>query len=258
MCDLSRSEGEIIMYLRQQIGMGMKIVASFGLGIVFGFFLQAIFKDEPSGSSIAKSVQPEPVPALHIDSAFSTGKNPLQTNQIKILVQENSNLRNEIDEYKKQIAAYKHADLNTAGLSENKIKANALQEFKAIQAANDVAKYIASSGADYPRIMESSFKSENIDFSWAAGNEEKISTLFRNNPALNDFVPELVECRSTRCQIRMNPANDEDANRVMELLSKALINNKLELSATSVMSAPDLSSGALNLYIGRNDDVKFF
>lgn len=178
--------------------------------------------------------------------------------QLNLLQEENTKLKLVLKNYNNQLPEQKKSDQDSTNASYNFIRNKVLKEVKSIQSAADFAKYVAASNSDYRLDIDNKFKEEAADLSWSGKHEEKIINFFNDTHALHDFVPELVECKSTKCKIRINVPNIEDSNRLTELFSKALIENDLDGSGTSVISTPDLSKGFVNLYVGKNEDTPLF
>lgn len=222
------------------------------LGFILGFSAHLYLAGDRSGHALALKFGSDEIKQLGFFERIS------MLDEMKLLQDENTNLKSALIERDKLLSASKITEQKPIDSSESRIRNNLLIEFKAVQAATDFARYLAISGADYQVGLDNKFKTEDVDLSWVGQYEEKINKLFSENNTLSDFVPELIECKSTMCKIRINVANNEDSNRVMELFSKALVNNEFGITGTNVISAPELSKGIVNLYVGKNDDVKLF
>ncbi len=183
-----------------------------------------------------------------------------ENQQLRILQEENKNLKQELAKLHNLLSARSSIAPDFCGTNVNygKSRENAVRKIMAMQQVTDFAAYASAPNFDYVQDLSNKFNSETIDNPWAIDNREKILTLFSENTLLSSYVPETVECRNVRCQIRVRVSDNQDANKLMNSFSTVLADSKSTLSATSVISAPDLSNGVVTLYIGRHEEESLF
>lgn len=206
------------------------------------------------------------LPATTIDSDnLSNVQNSLE-NQLAALEQENSDLKKTIDLLLKnptlnhskpaighEVDTTEPQDKNSKEISEH---------YKIFKRTEELSKYISSLPDSEPtalyRDLDSKFASEPIDYNWSYDYEEKLHDLFANNELLKNSIPEVITCKTNKCQIKFRISDSEQANQVTANFADKLHSSELDINKVEVIAASDLNQGLLSLYVTRNSELKAY
>lgn len=194
-----------------------------------------------------------------------TSINDNSDTQLQLLHAENSALKKQLAELKKTLDEAQvsmAAKSPTAFEEPTDLPASAINEqYQNLKRANDFSSYqseLAAKNISMEKDLENKFNAEAVDYEWAADYQEKISTLFANTNTLQEITPELIECKTHKCQIKIRITDNTQANHFTNAFSTAIDANTLNIQKTDVIAAPDFSQGFLNLYIAKNNHIKIY
>lgn len=193
---------------------------------------------------------------------------PLDTD---ILFDELQQLKLDNELLKKQLAGINHksrveisSQENSAPTEKEEFVAQEIifnEQYQTLKRAEDFSKYtseLETRNTSLEKDMEEKFQTESVDYEWASAYQEKLSSLFSSTSTLTEAEPDLIECKTNRCQIKIRVTDSAHANALTTAFSSALDTNTLEIQKTAVIAAPNFSQGLLNLYIAKNNQVNIY
>lgn len=102
--------------------------------------------------------------------------------------------------------------------------------------------------------LRTKFEAEPVDYAWAGGHEARLDRLFDDDKELSEFVPEKINCKSTKCRVTIPISSYHEANQAMKTITAALATNSNEFKGAMVMAIPTPSTGFVDFYIARSND----
>ncbi len=133
------------------------------------------------------------------------------------------------------------------------------EQYRTLKRADQFASYVETlsvKGISLEKDMEDKFQAEAIDYDWAPDYQETLGELFTQDSSLREAMPETIECKTYRCQIKIRITDSDHANQITAAVSSALQTSALE--KTDVIAAPNFSQGYLNLYIAKNNQSPIY
>lgn len=141
----------------------------------------------------------------------------------------------------------------------------------AVQVSNEIAAIMAvqselkeiedftrlNKQSDFSSAVDSVFKSENVDASWANESEANIQRFFRDTPEILNYPPDLIECRTTRCKVSLVIADKEKMVDVSQIVLEEIDKNSYELTK-KVMVTMNRETGSLFFYIAKDESIKLY
>lgn len=112
---------------------------------------------------------------------------------------------------------------------------------------------LTSSDFDLNREMQIGFERESINVFWAEEQEAKMQNVFNVNSDFSGIALKEVSCRSTQCRLSIAITDMDQANTLVELVSKAVQD---EQPYSTVIATPDEQAGVTKIYIS-NDRNSF-
>lgn len=214
-------------------------------------------RDVPIGSSVAELPN---APALTNAQQQKLWRLEQENTQLKLA------LKNRLQSDMASAAISAHGKHDAGGdkkpVTEAEVTAKVYaQHFDQLQRAADFSRYtnnLEARGQTMFNDLAEKFSSEPVDYSWAPDYQQKIAQIFAEVESLQKLVPGAIECRTSKCQIKIPVTGSDEANQMTAAFAAAIQDNQSGVAKTEVLATPDLSRGQLNLYIAKNNTFKVY
>lgn len=239
---------------RQQELLKTTIIAIvfLGLGVGLGYRLGA---DSVSPISAAPTLA-EHIVTAPAESRELSDQSHRVADDIQQLREQNRRLTTELESLRK---AQPVREVEDAQADASPAIADLEAYYNLRKNSDDFSQYLQNSAQNnggYVQDLAAKFDAEPVDTQWATDYENRLNSLLESDALANSLIPQSVVCKSRRCQIQVSIASIEQANQVMEAFSAAINNNQLAIDKGMVVSAPDIKSGVMNLYLARDASIK--
>lgn len=171
---------------------------------------------------------------LAASSGTSDTETQLLIANIKKLSAENLSLQEQIallnaqhQDEKKAAAAPNITPIETIAAEQPSLD----DQYRTLKRADQFASYVealSTKGISLEKDMEDKFQAEAIDYNWAPDYQETLSELFTQDNSLRETLPETIECKTHRCQIKIPITDNDQANQITAAVSSALQANSFE------------------------------
>lgn len=135
---------------------------------------------------------------------------------------------------------------------------NALDSSIALKKSEEFSRYsqsLVEKGISLQKDIFEQFQKEPVDSEWAPFYEEKIRHFFIGTKSLNDYEPDSILCKTTKCQIQLYVANDQELADAAQRFTNAFLSDGDFVQHSDVVAVPDFSKKTVLLYIGRDKDT---
>jgi hypothetical protein len=103
---------------------------------------------------------------------------------------------------------------------------------------------------DISSYAPDTFKNEPVDSYWASDYQLMLDNYFRNEPELNNLIPQSIECKTSLCKISFAITDAQEQNSVSMQFLSVLKNNKNKIPVQVLFGN---NPEALDIYIPRSD-----
>ncbi len=126
-------------------------------------------------------------------------------------------------------------------------------DYSLISELNNIGRLNGQSVGHLLSVTEESFASEIADRNWASDYERTLKSMFQDNDAIADYVPEQIECREKSCKISIPGADSQNQSIMSENLLKTIVNNSQGVNGKASIFY-DESKSKLIVYLARNEN----
>lgn len=226
------------------------------VGIILGFFVFSSPQSHTNKNPHLQLVTETAELALRQKIADLTIDNKrLQSQLFALEKQQSENVLSQISSSEGSITPIEPVD------EERKAKELA-QHFEQFQKIQSLSNYLGSiedeSDSALYKNLEQNFSAEEVDYIWASDYENKIHQLIAEHDPFNALAYTSITCKTHRCQIKISASTAEEANQLTMAFAESISKNRAGVNPVQVLSATDLSSGFLDLYIAKDQHLNAF
>lgn len=98
--------------------------------------------------------------------------------------------------------------------------------------------------------LQQDFSIETIDETWAPTYQQQLEDLIRNDDQLRNYLPDDIECRSSKCLMRIRYYSDEERDKLSDQLVNAIQKNTSGIYPEVVIS-PSEDTQTLEIILNR-------
>jgi hypothetical protein len=237
-------------------------LATLGIGMALGATITTAKLNQPAQTStdysatatVADPIAVTPTTAAHV--LRSAQLTQLQ-HTIEQLQRENQDLRQQSASPPSSTNPVKNQECTDAAVAQaaSALKLEALQTQQLMRTAERFNNWLTNAQQTTPDFnlnqeMQTQFDAEAIDSHWAETQEQEYLSLFSESTELSGLALRDAQCRTQQCAITIGITNIEQANQLVEQISKALLKRK---KYPMIIAAPDEQQGTTKLYIGKYD-----